>query len=381
MIGIIGGGIQSLVAAWSLVRCGARVTIYERGRLGNEASGAAAAMLTALGEGDVWHRKLAPLLQEAQRQWTQFASLLHQETQFHIDERADGLLMVALHRDDVAAWQHRYGDGVTRDHARWLTADEVATKEPFMARTHGGWLCEGEKSVDSVAVMTALRRAVEKGGGTIHEGAQVQEIISSKGSVTGLRVDGEIHPMSRIVLAAGAWSSVIKGLPPQWSSWIRPVRGQIVTLRAREDSVLQGKPLVSHMVAWRQDYAVPRGDGRLLLGASSDEVGFANYGAVGALFDLLHHGRQLLPLLDEMEFVTMKTSLRPASHDGLPLVGAAPDHWRMAGLFVATGHYRNGILLAPLTAQAVQKWYRQEPHPYEAMSLARLASMSQEKVA
>lgn len=357
MIGVIGGGVQGLTAAWRLARMGHKVTLYERGRIGalshGGASPCAAAMLAATGEGDVWHQKLRPLFRKAKNMWQQFATQLTQETNIELGYQKNGLILFALDFDEATAMRHRYDDMMA-----WKSASEIKKHEPFLADGAGGFIIEDEASVDAGALLRALCKAIEMRGGHICEDSAIEKVEKNKDGFI-LTLDGIEREFSHIVLATGAWH--IEGAPVFLRDHIRPVKGQILTLAHR-----QGMGL-SHMVYGAGCYLVPKGTDRLMVGASVEEVGFDVTARAGVVHELLARGRQCLPMIDEMELLDIRVGLRPASFDGMPLVGECE------GFFVASGHYRNGILLAPLTAHATECWMKKQKEPYQEMNPMRFA--------
>ncbi len=191
--------------------------------------------------------------------------------------------------------------------------------------------------------MLALAQAARRAGVTLRTGAPVQRLSSDGGRVTGVGLaGGEVVPAEQVVVAAGAWSGAIEGLP---SIPLRPVKGQI--LRLRDPA---GGGLLERIVRFEGGYLVPRGDGRYVLGATMEERGFDTTVTAGGLYELLRDAGELVPGVLEMVVEEMSAGLRPATPDNAPVLGPAEE---LAGLHWATGHHRNGILLAPVTADIV----------------------------
>jgi glycine oxidase len=221
-------------------------------------------------------------------------------------------------------------------------------REPALSpAVAGGLFAPGDHAVDNRRLHAALLEAVRRSGGDL----QPERVVALRGSadrVTGVRTDrGRTISAEVVVLAAGAWSAQLPdpggvGLPP-----IRPVKGQTLRLR------VPGPPLLRHVVRGTIKgspvYLVPRDDGELVVGASSEEAGFDLQPRAGAIYELLRDAQSLVPLLGEAHFAEVSTSVRPGSPDNAPIIGRSA----VAGLVFATGHYRNGILLTPVTADGV----------------------------
>jgi glycine oxidase len=192
--------------------------------------------------------------------------------------------------------------------------------------------------------VAALRTAVERAGGEVWRGDVVESRIED-GRLIGVRTaDGDEHPADRVVLAAGCWSGQAPWLPPDARPPVRPVKGQILTLRGPP-----GAPVCGRIVASERVYVVPRPDGRLVVGATVEEQGFDTRVTAGGVHELLREAYRALPDIAELELVEASAGLRPGTPDNTPLIGPGA----IEGLHLATGHFRNGILLAPVTARLV----------------------------
>jgi len=191
-------------------------------------------------------------------------------------------------------------------------------------------------------VALALRDAFVQAGGTLREHTEAQGVIIEDNQVRGVRLHNERLPAETVVLAAGAWSQ-ITSLPQSVRPPVHPVKGQMIVVQ-----MPPAAPLINRMVTG-PIYLIPRSDGRLLIGATVEDKGFDTQVTAGAVFDMLGRARQMLPHLDDLPIVDTWAGLRPASTDEIPVLGPT----NVNGLIVATGHYRHGILLAPITAQAI----------------------------
>jgi glycine oxidase len=363
---VVGGGAIGLASAWRLAQRGAAVTVVDPDP-GGGASGVAAGMLAPVTEARMGEEALLRLNLASWSQWPSFAAEVEGAAGAAIGYRADGTLVVALDADDRVALdeleaRHRaMGLDVTP-----LRGREVRRLEPGLAPgLRAGFLAAGERSVDPSALVDALRRAATAAG-VEFVAAEVEEVATGpeRKRVTGVMLVDSSAPRridaATVVLAAGCRSAGIAGLPEAAAPPVRPVKGEILTLRPPP-----GAPLVTHTVRGLVHgftvYLVPRVDGRLIVGATVQERGWDTRVTAGGAYELLRDALVLVPGLDDAELVTARAGLRPGTPDDLPLVGPSP----LDGLVVATGHYRNGILLTPITAEAVVAAVAGEPLPPE----------------
>jgi glycine oxidase len=355
MIVIVGGGICGLGIGWRLAQAGQAVCVIDRAEANRQATWAAAGMLAPRAEAEHGEEALLPLVMESRAQWADFAGELQAETGIDVDYRSEGTLVVALDRDDREYLEHRYayfqslGLGV-----EWLSGYEVRQKEPYLARSVTGAVYSPlDHQVDNRKVGDALKAAYLKAGGLLREHTEVDEIIVRSGRVAGVRAGDEEIAAEAVVVAAGAWSRNIPGLPDQVRPPVRPLKGQMVALQMPE-----GAPLIDHVV-WGPGnsivpsiYLAPKDGGRLVIGATVEEMGFDTGMTAGGLFELLRSAWEVLPGVYDLPVVESWAGLRPASRDDAPILGPTS----IDGLVMATGHHRNGILLAPVTAQAVSAY-------------------------
>jgi glycine oxidase len=366
---VVGGGVIGLACAWGLAQRGAEVAVLERGEPGAGATRVAAGMLAPVGELTFGEPELLELTLEAARLYPQFVAELEAATGETTGYERLGALHVALDRDEAA--QLRRVHDLQRSlelEAEWLPPRRCRDLEPGLTPSfHGGVFASGEAAVDPRALTRVLLAACGAEGVEVRTGTEVVDGIFDGERLVGVRTlqrsAGPLHryaeqksggpfdrpgeeviPADHVVLASGAWSGATEWLPEHARPLVRPVKGQVVELRAREP-----EPVARHILASERVYLVPRPDGRLVVGATVEEMGFDTAVTAGGVHELLREAYRLLPDLAEMELVGAAAGLRPGTPSNLPLVGRGA----IDGLVLATGHFRNGILLAPLAARAV----------------------------
>jgi glycine oxidase len=356
---VVGGGVIGLAIAWRAAGAGMAVTVVDESP-GRGASWAAAGMLAPVTEVHYGERPLLALALAAAASWPAFAAEVSEAAGRPVGYRPGGTLAVARDADDNAALEDLYqfqlscGLEVER-----LRGRECRQLEPGLAPSvRGGVLAAGDHQVDNRALVEALLVACERAGVRMVQG-RVAELATDGDRVTGVvlaaegtagggsgpsRGAGAVLSAGTVVLAAGCWSGSLGGLAAEALPPVRPVKGQLLYLRGPAEA-----PLCSRNVRGLEVYVVPRGDGRVVVGATVEEQGFDTRVTAGAVHDLLRAALELLPDAAELELTETVVGLRPGSPDNAPMLGpAGPD-----GLVVATGHYRNGILLTPVTADAV----------------------------
>ena len=348
-VAIIGAGAVGLGIAWRLAARGASVTVFDRAAAGAGASHAAAGMLAACSEAEPGEEALIALGREAQARWPGFAAELQQASGINVELRREGTLLLALTADDQArlshqlVFQHKLGLPL-----HWISAAETRRREPHLAgKLAGAVLSPEDHQVDSRKLTAALRVAAEAAGARVREHAPVKEISTAGSRVGGIVLaDGTKVAADVVVLAAGAWSRGIAGLAPELRPPVRPIKGQMLALRMDPAA-----PLLRHVLWAPGAYLVPRRDGRLLVGATVEERGFDAALTAGGLLTLLEAAWRAVPAVEELALEEMWVGHRPGSRDDAPILGPAP----VEGLVYATGHHRNGILLAPVTADAIAR--------------------------
>jgi glycine oxidase len=343
---IVGGGVIGLSCAWRLARRGARVAAVERREAGCGATRVAAGMLAPVGELSFGEPELLELTLAAARLYPDFVAELEEASGEKTGYEELGALHIALDRDEAA--QLRRVHDLQRSlelEAEWLPPRRCRDLEPGLTPSfHGGVFAPGEAVVDPRALTLALLGALRGAGAEVLTGTEVVDGIFEGGRLVGVKTAGEELRAETVVLANGAWSGATPWLPEHARPPVRPVKGQVLELRRRD-----GEPPAHHILASERVYLVPRGDGRLIVGATVEEMGYDTAVTAGGVHELLREAYRLLPEVAEMELVDAIAGLRPGTPDNLPIVGPGA----IDGLVLATGHFRNGILLAPLAAQAV----------------------------
>ena len=345
---MVGGGVIGLACAWRLLRCGIPVSLVDPGDPAEGATWAAGGMLAPLGEAP----EPGPFLAFALRSlaaYPDFAAELEAVARTEVGLRLNGKLLTASGPEERARLRARHGWLLGDGHpVRWLEGDQVRELEPSVSpAVEAGLLLEGNGRVDPRRLHAALSRAVDTGGvARVRSRAEALELEGER--VRALRcADGVRVPADVVVLSAGAWAGGIGGLPRAIP--VRPVKGQMLALSAPE------RPL-SRVVISSSTYLIPReGDpGPLVVvGATTEHTGFDRSLSAPGQEWLEEGARRLVPSLASAPVVERWAGLRPGTPDGLPVLGPDPD---VPGLIYATGHYRNGILLAPATAEAVETW-------------------------
>jgi len=342
---VVGGGVIGLGIAWRAAMAGLSVTVVDEAP-GRGASWAAAGMLAPVTEVHYGERPLLGLNLAAAARWPSFAVEVEEASGRPVGYTPVGTLAVARDADDNAAledlyrFQLRCGLEVER-----LRSRECRQLEPGLhPSVRGGVLAAGDHQVDNRALVEALLVACGRAGVRLVAG-RVAELAGDGDRVTGVVLTGgEGLAAGTVVLAAGCWSGGVGGVPAEALPPVRPVKGQLLYLRGPA-----AQPLCSRNVRGLEVYVVPRGDGRVVVGATVEEQGYDTTVTAGAVHDLLRGALELLPDVAELEVLETVVGLRPGSPDNAPMLGPAGPE----GLVVATGHYRNGILLTPVTADAV----------------------------
>ncbi len=347
-VAIIGAGVCGLGIGWRLAQAGCAVTVGDRDRSGMATSWAAAGMLAAHVEAEPGEERLLPLLLESRAMWAEFGRDLEAASGLAVDYRDEGTLVVALDRDDTERLKFSYDYHRSMGlEMEWLSGAEARRLEPHLASgVAAGVFSPLDHQVDNRKAVVALKAAFVKAGGALREHAEVEEILVEGGAVRGVLVGGERVEAETVVIAAGAWSRNLKGLPDHLRPPVRPVKGQMLSLAMPADA-----PLLRHVVWGPGICLVPRKDGRLFVGATVEERGFDESLTAGGVFALLETAWRALPAVEDLAIDELWVGFRPGSRDDAPILGATP----VDGLVLATGHHRNGILLAPVTAEALAR--------------------------
>ena len=345
---VVGAGLVGLAVAWRSASAGLSVVVVDPAP-GGGASQAAAGMLAPVAEVAYGEERLLGLCRASLDRYPAFVEEVERASGRQVGLRTAGTVVVGFDGDDLRALEdlHRFQRELGLDVER-LTARECRRVEPALTpRLRSGLRVRGDHSVDGRALHAALRVAGERQG--VHLVAQqVREVEVEDGRVTGVALaDGSDLASGTVVVAAGAWSGALPGLPPGVVP-VRPVKGQILRLRGDP-----GEPLltgtVRALVRGAHVYLVPYGEGGLIVGATVEEKGFDSTVTAGAVFELLRDAVEVVPGVAELELVETLARWRPGTPDNAPLLGPTA----VTGLLLATGHYRNGVLLTPVTADVI----------------------------
>ena len=350
---IIGGGVIGLGIGWQLAKAGAAVTIYERAEVGRAASWAAAGMLAPLAEAHSEEPELLKLGCESLDRYPQWTAELEADAEMSIGYRVEGTLIVGLEPDDTHQLRHIYE---AQQHLRldvnWLNGREARDIESALSpRVTAAIHCASDYQVDNRRMVTALQRAYQASGGVLHEKSTIERVVIKDGIATGVQAERGFQKADSVILSAGCWSAQIPGIPDAILPPVRPVKGQMLALQMEAGIAINS---VIRTVRARYPvpvYLVPRADGRLIVGATSEEMGFDLRLTVGGVFELLRGAWEAVPGVYELPILETWAGLRPGSRDNAPILGKTP----IENLIYATGHYRNGILLTPVTAYEIAK--------------------------
>jgi glycine oxidase len=369
---VVGGGAIGLSIAWRAARRGLRPVVLDRGRAGHGTSHYAAGMLAPVAEVTPGEEPLLELGLRSARLYPRFiAELVEAAGVASVGHTTAGTLLVARDADEAEALErelalrHRFGLPVER-----LRASEARRREPGLAPALRLALdVPGDHAVDPRMLLPALALAVANAGGEVREHTPVAGVSVTGGWVQGVVLqDGTTVRAEQVVIAAGVWSAQLSGLPEADRIPVRPVKGQIMRLHDPA-----GPGLLARVIRMGPSYITPRGDGRYVLGATSEERGFDTTVTAGAGFELLRDAAELVPGISELVIDEFAAGLRPGTPDNLPAIGPGS----VTGLHLATGHRRGGILLSPVTAELVAGALVGEPLPEDAAPFApgRFAAM------
>jgi glycine oxidase len=345
---VVGGGLIGLGVAWRAASRGLDVCVVDESG-GRGASWAAAGLLAPVTEAHFGEESLLALNLESARRYPSFVAELEEASGEDAGYRANGTVMVAADDDDLDAlsavveWQQRLGLDVER-----LSRRELRTLEPALAPgMRAGWHAASDHEVDNRKLLLALRAACVNRGVEVVAG-RVAEVMARSGRVSGVRLeDSSEIETETVVVAGGCWSGSLGGVPAEVELPVRPVKGQLLYLKDPS-----GTSPIDRNVRGADVYLVSRGDGRVVIGATVEERGFDTTITGGAVYELLRYALRLVPGLGEMHLIETVSGLRPGTPDNAPLIGPTA----LDGLVVAAGHYRNGVLLTPVTADAIAEF-------------------------
>jgi len=344
-VAVVGGGIIGLGIAWQLARRGRPVTVFDKGTAGRAASWVAAGMLAPVSEFGFENEDFLDFGQRSMEMFPRYLSELADDSGRVVRLDTRGTLVVGFHRDDTERIRRIYD---FREHKGlpvvWMTGSEAREMEPLLSPRASAamWLPE-DYQVDNRLVVDALKQALVRAGGVLREHTEVTSILTHGGRCAGVVTGEGEHPAGTTVLAAGCWSGGVGGIPGELVPKVRPVKGQIVTLRTDPTYDFQ------RVIRAPDAYILPKGDGRLLIGATEEEMGFDTTPTAGPVMRLIERAWEAVPSIYDLPIDGVDAGLRPGTRDHEPLIGDSG----MDGLLFATGHYRHGILLAPITAYAL----------------------------
>ncbi|MFD8384451.1 glycine oxidase ThiO [Streptomyces sp. NPDC059679] len=366
---VVGGGIIGLVTAWRAARRGLRTAVADPAP-GGGAAQVAAGMLAAVTELHYGEQTLLALNLASARRYPEFVAELEEASGQDVGFRTCGTLAVAFDPDDRAHlrelhdFQRRLGL-----ESQWLTGRECRRLEPMLAPgVRGGLRVDGDHQVDPRRLAAALLTACERAGVVFHR-ARAERLTLAADRATGVELaDGTRLAAEQTVLAAGSFSGRLAGVPEGALPPVRPVKGQVLRLRVPPAYAPFLSRTVRAEVRGGHVYLVPRENGELVVGATSEELGWDTTVTAGGVYELLRDAHELVPGITELPLVETRAGLRPGSPDNAPLLGPSA----LPGLLVATGHYRNGVLLTPVTGDVMAEVLTHGELPDEARPFSPL---------
>lgn len=342
---VVGGGVIGVACAWRASRAAITTTVLDAAGH-DRATDVAAGMIAPVGEAGWGEEDLLQAALASANAWPSFAAELERASGLPVPYRRCGAIHVALDRDEAAELQrqHEFHERLGLP-TSWLRGSQCRRLEPGLATAvRAGFEAPEEAEIDPRALLAALTAAAVAAGASFEPETQVAELLVEDGVARGVRrSDGSVLRSGRVLLAAGAHSGEL--LAGSARIPIRPVKGEVVRLRAAA-----GERPCERLIVTERVYIVPRQDGEVVVGATSEDRGFDTRVRAGALLELLREAYRVLPEIAELELAGCAAGLRPGTPDNAPAVG-----WSgVEGLLVATGHFRNGILLAPITCAAIE---------------------------
>lgn len=360
-VAVIGAGIIGLAVAFELAGRGAMVRVFDTGEPAKAASWAAAGMLAPRTE-DLADEHLRELCEDSLREYPAFADAVREASGVDPHLRLNGILHAAYSQDSYASlktWSAKLQTaGLT---AHLLSREETLRAEPALGKhVTGALIIEGEGQIDNRRLGRALAAACRTRGVRLHTGVHSLSVQCDSRRVLGIRSDLGYVPARAVVNAAGAWAARIDGVPQQCVPRVYPIKGEMLAIETPVG-------FMRHTTWIPRGYLVPRADGRLLVGATAKNSGFDARVTAGGIESLLQAAVAAAPALGEFTISETWAGLRPATADERPFLGAT----RLEGYFLACGHYRNGILLAPATARLLADALEQGHAVPDAFTIAR----------
>jgi glycine oxidase len=345
-VAVAGGGVIGLSVAWRAAQRGLHVVVLERDEVGAGTSRVAAGMLAPVSEATLIEHDVMRLGLLSAELYPRFVADLHKSSGIEPGYLECGTVLVARDRDEAEALEReldlRRRLGLCVRRLRPSQARELVPALTPSVRM--ALLIEGDHAIDPRRLTVALAAAARSAGALVRTHAAVAALETTpEGEVAGLRLQsGEIVSARQVVIAAGVWAGAVTGIPEALRIPLRPVKGQIMRLHDPA-----GPGLLTRVLRMIGGYLVPRGDGRYVLGATMEERGFDTSVTAGAVYELLRDAAELVPGISELAIDEISGGLRPAARDNGPVIGPSS----LSGLHWAVGHYRHGILLAPITAE------------------------------
>ncbi|MGK3938929.1 glycine oxidase ThiO [Streptomyces caeruleatus] len=347
---VVGGGIIGLVTAWRAAQRGLTTAVVDP-EPGGGAAQVAAGMLAAVTELHYGEQTLLGLNLASAHRYPAFVAELTESTGHDLGYRRCGTLAVALDADDRAHLRELHAlQRQSGLESEWLSGRECRRLEPMLAPgVRGGLRVDGDHQIDPRRLTRALLAACERAGVRFHRTwARCLRITADR--ATGVATtDGEELGAGQVVLAAGSLSGRLEGVPAALLPPVRPVKGQVLRLTVPQHHAPFLSRTVRAVVRGSQVYLVPRENGELVIGATSEELGWDTTVTAGGVYELLRDAHELVPGITELPLTETRAGLRPGSPDNAPLLGPTD----LPGLLLATGHYRNGVLLTPVTGDAL----------------------------
>ena len=351
-VAVVGAGVIGLSIGWRLARRGLAVAVVDAGPAGGGTSAAATGMLAASAEHEPGGGPLLELARESLALWPALRREVETESGLSIDYRDEGTLIVAVGRDEVERLRFRHK--MQRDaglDARWLSGAAVLDLERGLRpNIAAGILCPGDHQVDPGSTLQALTAAFIGQGGHLAESTPVERLEMAGGRITGIATSAGICRAETVVVASGAAIAAGGLLPIGIRVPVRPLKGQSMALRGRPAFGRTAAPPVDHVIWTSEIHIAPKADGRMIVGATMEEAGFDASVTAGGLYALLEGVRRVLPGAEDMAVEAVWAGFRPTSEDDAPILGGTA----VRGLVLAAGHHRNGYLLAPVTARAIE---------------------------
>lgn len=356
---VVGGGVIGLSVAGALAEDHS-VDLLEKEECGRGASWAAAGMLAPITEAEYGESELLDLCLKSHGRYPDFVEELEAETEMNVGFRTEGTLGLAFDPPAVADLE-RQAEFLERMDLAFeeLSIGECRELEPRISNYVSKAIrVSSEYQVDNRRLVEALKERVRVRGATIREHEPVEEFDVENGRVESIRTAEDEYTADLFLICTGAGTKQLEGLPEADRMPVRPVKGQAFSVQ------LSDPPEIEHVLRSPDVYCVPKDDGRMIIGATMEEKGYDTRVTAGAILELIHDAYEMVPFIYENELLETWTGLRPASRDSLPIIGPSSVTENLA---FATGHYRNGILLTPITVQLIKEWIdeRKTPDPME----------------